>query len=76
MDNDIEEATVKINIGGKENTYLVPVTIDNTDTNRFAGKLKLDIRDFGLEPPKKFLGLIVIKEDIEINFNLVAGLYE
>lgn len=66
------KATVRINIAGKEKTYLVPIVIATTPSNRFVGKLKLDIRDFGLEPPKKFLGLIVIKEEIEINFNLVA----
>lgn len=72
LDNNKGKASVKINIAGKENTYLVPVSIVTATTNRFVGKLKLDIRDFGLEPPKKFLGLIIIKEEIEINFNLVA----
>ena len=35
------------------------------------GKLKLNIKDFSLEPPKKMLGLIVVSEIIEINFKLV-----
>lgn len=72
LDKDEGEASVKINIAGKENIYNVPIAIFTTATNRFVGKLKLDIKDFGLEPPTKFLGLIVIKEEIEINFNLVA----
>ncbi len=74
LDNDSGIASVKIKIACKENTYQVPVAIFNTGAHRFVGKLKLNISDFNLEPPKKFLGLIVIKEDIEINFNLVAGL--
>lgn len=65
-------ACVKISIAGRENTYFVPVQIFNGPTNRFVGTLSLNIRDFGLEQPKKLLGLIVIKEEIEINFDLVA----
>ncbi len=71
---DKGKASVKINIAGKEMTYIVPIEIVAAPVNRFIGKLKLDIRDFGLEPPKKLLGLIVIKEEIDINFNLAAVL--
>ena len=66
-------AFVKIIIAGKDKVYLVPVEIIAGPANRFIGKLKLDIRDFGLQPPKKLLGLIVIKEEIEINFDLFAA---
>lgn len=68
------KACVVITIAGIEHTYVVPVTIVNGPINRFSGKLNLDIRDFGLKPPKKLLGLIIIKEEIEINFNLAAVL--
>lgn len=65
-------ACVKINIAGKEMSYIVPIEIVVAPMNRFIGKLKLDIRDFDLVPPKKLLGLIIIKEEIEIDFNLAA----
>lgn len=71
---DKGNACVKIVIAGKEKVFVVPVDIVVAPANRFIGKLKLDIGDFGLEPPKKLLGLIVIKEEIEINFDLVAVL--
>lgn len=68
------QACVKIIIAGKKKEYIVPIDIIASPTHRFIGKLKLDIRDFGLEPPKKLLGLIVIKKEIDINFDLVAEL--
>src|SRR5690606_32591950 len=68
----IGEARVKIMIAGAKREYMVPVSILSEPTNRFVGKLKLDIKDFNLEPPKKMFGLIVIKEKIEIDFKLVA----
>lgn len=74
VENNRGKASVTINIAGKENSYRVPIEIITSPMNRFTGRLKLDIRDFGLEPPKKLLGLIVIKEDIEIDFNLAVDL--
>lgn len=63
-------ATVKITIAGKHKTYTLPVQIVDTPTDCFTGTLKLDINDFNLKPPKKMFGLIVVKEEIEITFNL------
>ncbi len=68
------EAYVKIAIAGKEKKYRFPVDIISAPLDRFIGKLKLDIRDFNLEAPKKMFGLIVIKDEIEIDFELVARL--
>ena len=36
----------------------------------YTGKLKLDITDFGLEPPKKLLGLLVVKKEVDIDFRI------
>jgi len=63
-------AKVDITIAGKNKNYTLPVNIADTPVDCFTGTLKLDINDFGLKPPKKMFGLIVVKEDIEINFNL------
>lgn len=70
--NNKGNARVKISIAGKQQVYFVPVQIFGEPTNRFVGTLKLNIRDFDLEPPKKLFGLIVIKEEIEINFDLLT----
>ncbi|MDP2688130.1 MAG: YceI family protein [Aequorivita sp.] len=68
------KAYVKITIAGTKRAYTFPIDIYSRPINRFAGKLKLDIRDFNLEPPKKMFGLIVIEEEIEINFDLIVKL--
>lgn len=64
------KAEVNISIAGKQNQYSVPVRIVSEPATCFEGSLELDINDFGLEPPKKLFGMIKVKEDIQINFNL------
>lgn len=68
-------ASVCITIAGKQKLYDIPVDITKGDVSNFRGKLKLDINDFGLTPPKKLFGIIIVKDDIEISFDLkVKGL--
>lgn len=69
--NDIE-ATVEIEIAGISKSYLMEAQFDNNQDLLIDGQLKLDISDFELKPPTKMFGLIVISEDIEINFKLVV----
>jgi hypothetical protein len=57
------QALVDLEIAGVTKSYTVPVT-------SVKGVLALNIRDFNLEPPKKALGMIVVKDVIEINFDL------
>lgn|SRR5690606_9046238 len=65
-------ALIRIKIAGKEKDYSLPVKVSTSPIDRFTGSMKLNIRDFGLEPPKKVLGLIVLKEEIQINLDLIA----
>ncbi len=67
-----EEATVTLSftIAGIENDYKFPIEINWENQVRFEGKLELNIKDFNLEAPTKIFGLIVIDEEIEIDFNL------
>lgn len=67
-------ANVIITISGIKKEYSFPINISSTPINRFVGSLKLNIKDFELHPPRKMFGLIEIKEEIEIDFNLVAEL--
>lgn len=66
------EVMVSIEIAGVSKKYFFPVQLRPSPIDRFVGRLKLNIRDFNLEPPKKLMGLIVIKEEIEISFDLLA----
>lgn len=63
-------ATICITMAGKQKFYEVPVNIKNGETAQFQGELELNIKDFNLEPPKKLFGIIVVKDDIEISFDL------
>ncbi len=74
IEKEKAKAYVKITIAGKKKEYSLPIDIHSSTTFRFIGKLKLNIKDFNLEPPKKMFGLIVIKEEIEIAFDLGARL--
>lgn len=69
---ELAKAKVIICIAGIEKKYQVPVEISKGKVPHFKGKINLNIRDFKLEPPKKALGLIVVKEEIEVNFNLTV----
>lgn len=63
-------AKIEIKIAGKVNSYKVPLKLEGDEQMMIKGKLKLNILDFNLEPPKKALGLIVVDEIIEIDLNL------
>ena len=63
-------ADLKISIAGKTKAYKLPVKIIEGKILQYRGNLSLNINDFNLKPPKKVFGLIVVKEDIDINFNL------
>lgn len=66
-------AYTTITIAGKSKDYSLPIDIVKKGAAaNYSGNLKLDIRDFDLEPPKKMFGLIVIKDEIEIEFNLAV----
>lgn len=66
-----ENITAKLNvkIAGIEREYLVPVAYNQT-TDNVKGQLKLNIKDFKLKSPKKLLGMVVVNDNVEINFNL------
>lgn len=63
-------ARVYITIAGIEKFYDIPVEIQNGNISTFKGTLELNINDFKLEPPKKLFGMIVVKDNIQINFDL------
>ena len=67
MAGEYVKAYITMQIAGKSNTYTMPVLVN---ADGYKGKLKMNIRDFGLVPPKKALGLIEVDEMIEVQFDL------
>ena len=64
---EFNKAYITVELAGKTNKYDLPVKISQ---DHFNGKFKMNIRDFGLEPPIKALGLIEVDEEIEVLFDL------
>lgn len=68
-------AKVNIKIAGKEGVYEVPVRRDeDKEEQYYTGRQAINIRDFSLEPPKKFLGMVEVDEEVVIDFRLNLSL--
>ncbi len=63
-------AIVTITIAGKNNTYQIPLKVVKTEMMNVQGTLNLKLRDFDLKAPSRVMGLITVKEQIQINFDL------
>lgn len=68
-------AQVRISIAGEEEMYEVPVRLEEEKGEQYyTGKQAINITDFELAPPKKFLGMIVVDEEVVIDFRLNLSL--
>ena len=67
------EASVNITITGKTKQYSIPITFNsNGDVYTVNGNKKLSIRDFGLTPENKMMGMIKVSEWIDIDFHIIC----
>lgn len=67
------EAIVNITITGKTRHYTIPITfVSSGDVYTVNGNKKLSIRDFGLTPESKMMGLIKVSEWIDIDFHIIC----
>ena len=67
------EALVNITITGKTKRYSIPITfLSNGDVYTVDGSKKLSIRDFGLTPETKMMGMIKVSEWIDIDFHIIC----
>jgi len=72
---DLSKATVSVDltITGKTKHYNIQVkSIHEGDIYKLNGIKKINIRDFGLEPPVEMLGLIRVNEWINIDFDIIC----
>ncbi len=68
-------AFLSITITGVTKPYNIPVSsCRNGEYISVDGTKKINIRDFGLEPPVEMLGLLKVNEWISINFHMVCKL--
>lgn len=69
------EASINFTITGVTKQYNIPVKASlKGDYVTVSGKKKMDIKDFGLEPPVTMLGLVRVSEWIEIEFRILCKL--
>ncbi|HUH28114.1 YceI family protein [Gelidibacter sp.] len=69
---NMADALIDIEIAGLTKSYHMETTFQNMENWLISGKLKLNIKDFKLEAPKKMFGLVVVSDEIEISFKLVV----
>lgn len=64
-------ARVRFTIAGQEEIYDVPVNINSAaEPGVYHGEKILDITDFDLRPPRKFLGMVIVDKQVSIDFRL------
>lgn len=51
----------------QEDILIVDITSDDESTV-YTGHVKINVKDYGLEPPVKFLGMVKVKESVHIEF--------
>lgn len=67
------QALVNITITGTTKSYSIPITFgSNGNTYTVNGSRKLSIRDFGLTPQSKMMGMIKVSEWIDIDFDIIC----
>lgn len=68
-------STIKVKLAGQEKEYQLPGTIHVCENNslRLQGTLELDIKDFNLKPPTKFMGMVKVNREVFIKFGLIIN---
>lgn len=70
-------ATGYLTITGIKKEYNIPLSFNKFDKVFIAeGKIRINIKDFGLTPPTEMMGLIKVSEWIEVVFNLNLSMEE
>jgi hypothetical protein len=67
------DALIEIEIAGLTHTYQMEAAFHKEQDWHISGQLKLNINDFDLKAPKKMLGLIVVSDEILIDFDLIIN---
>ena len=67
----ISSAKISVTIAGRQHDYQLEIREPvNSHRGIYSGTLHVNIRDFGLVPPRKMLGLMKVNEKVDIDFYL------
>ena len=63
---------IKVGLAGETQTYKIPGEIFQCKKSgiHLQGKVDINLQDFGLEPPTKFMGMVKVNKEVFINFGL------
>ena len=63
-----------LRLAGRENPMIVYGTVgrDAAGQLRLRGERMIDVRDFGIRPPRRFLGLVQVKPYIDVHFDVAV----
>jgi hypothetical protein len=66
---------IKIGLAGESHTYRIPGEIYDCKTKsmHLNGKISISLKDFNLEPPTKFMGMVKVNNEVFINFGLTLN---
>lgn len=71
IEEDMALVTLEFEIAGVKNTYKMPTSFAIMKGYYSSkGEIQLDIEDFGLEQPKRLLGMIVVSNKIDVRFKI------
>ncbi|GET26330.1 YceI family protein [Prolixibacter sp. NT017] len=61
-----------ITIAGITNDYDTPIEVVNNEENRVVvkGRTRIRLTDYNISPPRRFLGMIRVKDEVFINFEI------
>jgi hypothetical protein len=70
-------AVVHITLAGQIRKYTLPLTAcQASGKHTFDSLIRINIKDFGLEPPVELMGLIKVSEWIDVEFHIEAAISE
>ena len=66
----LSDFRTKITIAGVSKSYDVPCGIDSCESSGYVlkGSLEIKLTDFGLDPPKKFFGMVKVNNKVRIDY--------
>ncbi|MGD9929940.1 MAG: YceI family protein [Mangrovibacterium sp.] len=64
---------IRVTMNGVTNTYTCSSEIEKTAADQWYlnGKMNVLLTDFGIEPPKKFLGIVKVRDEVFISFKIL-----
>lgn len=62
-------AVVEVQMMNRNKTYNVQFNLEN---GKYVGKKSVKFSEFNIKPPKKMGGMIVVKDDLNLLFSLIA----